>query len=93
MKKHQKLTWRQLLAGAGLLLLFAGLTLFLSGPHRNQQKFRQAAQELFRQEMVHNTLNMHYTVAYPGNFGIQDYEAILPGYVPGDKKASLADLK
>lgn len=93
MKKHQKLTWRQLLAGAGLLLLFAGLTLFLSGPHRNQQKFRQAAQELFRQEMVHNTLNMHYTVAYPGNFGIQDYEAILPGYVPGDRKASLADLK
>jgi len=50
LKKHQKLTWRQLLAGAGLLLLFAGLTLFLSGPHRNQQKFRQAAQELFRRK-------------------------------------------
>lgn len=93
MRKHHKLTWRQLLAGAGLLLLFAFLTLLLSGPRRNEQKFRHAARELFQQEMIHNTLNMHYTVARPEDFGIQDYEALLPGYVPGDKKTTLADLR
>ncbi|MDE6673516.1 MAG: hypothetical protein K2K19_01695, partial [Acetatifactor sp.] len=82
MKRHHKLTWRQLLTGAGLLLLFAILTLLLFGPHRNEEKFQRAAQELFRQEMVNNTLNMHYTIAHPGDFGIPEYEAALPGYVP-----------
>ncbi len=83
MKKHRKLTWRQLLTGAGLLLLFAILTLLLFGPRRNEEKFQSAASELFRQEMVHNTLNMHYTIAHPEAFGIREYEALLPGYIPG----------
>ncbi len=93
MKKHHKLTWRQLLTGAGLLLLFAILTLLLFGPRRNEEKFHQAAEELFRQEMVHNTLNMHYTIAYPKNFGIQDYEALLPGYVPGTRELQLKEMQ
>lgn len=93
MKKHHKLTWRQLLTGAGLLLLFAILTLLLFGPRRNEEKFRRAAQELFRQEMVHNTLNMHYTVAHPEDFGIREYEALLPGYVPGSRELQLEELE
>lgn len=93
MKKHHKLTWRQLLTGAGLLLLFAILTLLLSSPRRNGEKFHQAAEELFRQEMVHNTLNMHYTIAYPKNYGIQDYEALLPGYVPGLRELQLEEMQ
>ncbi|MDE7222815.1 MAG: DUF885 family protein, partial [Acetatifactor sp.] len=93
MKKHHKLTWQQLLTGAGLLLLFAILTLLLSGPRRNEEKFERSAQELFRQEMIHNTLNMHYTIAHPGDFGIQDYEALLPGYVPGTRELALEEME
>lgn len=93
MKRHHKLTWRQLLTGAGLLLLFAILTLLLFGPHRNEEKFQHAAQELFRQEMVHNTLNMHYTIAHPEDFGIPEYEAVLPGYVPGTRELQLKEME
>lgn len=93
MKRHHKLTWRQLLTGAGLLLLFAILTLLLFGPHRNEEKFQRNAQELFRQEMVHNTLNMHYTIAHPEDFGILEYEAVLPGYVPGTRELQLKEME
>lgn len=93
MKKHHKLTWRQLLTGAGLLLLFAILTLLLSGPRRNEEKFEHSAQELFRQEMIHNTLNMHYTIAHPGDFGILEYEALLPGYVPSTRELALEEME
>lgn len=91
MKRHHKLTWRQLLTGAGLLLLFAILTLLLFGPRRNEEKFQRAAQELFRQEMVNNTLNMHYTIAHPEDFGIPEYEAVLPGYVPNASELQLKE--
>lgn len=91
MKRHHKLTWRQLLTGAGLLLLFAILTLLLFGSHRNDEKFQRAAWELFHQEMVNNTLNMHYTIAHPGDFGISEYEAVLPGYVPGTRELQLKE--
>lgn len=91
MKRHHKLTWRQLLTGAGLLLLFAILTLLLFGPRRNEEKFQRAAQELFRQEMVNNTLNMHYTIAHPEDFGISEYEAVLPGYVPNASELQLKE--
>ncbi len=93
MKRHHKLTWRQLLTGAGLLLLFAILTLFLFGPRRNEEKFQRAAQELFRQEMINNTLNMHYTIAHPGDFGILEYEAALPGYVPDTRELQLKEME
>lgn len=93
MKKHYKLTWRQLLTGVGLLLLFAILTLLLSGSHRNEEQFRRNAQELFQQEMVHNTLNMHYTIAHPEDFGIQSYEALLPGYVSDTRELQLKEME
>lgn len=93
LKKHHKLTWRQLLTGTGLLLLFAILTFLLSGSRRNEEKFRHAAQELFRQEMIHNTLNMHYTIAHPEDFGILEYEARLPGYVPGVGESQLKEME
>lgn len=69
-----------LLCLAGTLLLLAG---YLS-PHNVSRRFRQATSRLFHEEMLANTLNMHYTIAHPENFGITDYDAILPGYA-GDK--------
>ncbi len=69
-----------LLCLAGTLLLAAG---YLS-THNDSRRFRQATSRLFCEEMLANTLNMHYTIAHPEDFGITDYEAILPGYA-GDK--------
>lgn len=93
MRKHNKLTWRQLLAAIVLLLLFTALTLFLYHFHNNKQQFQHAAEELFQEEMLQNTLNMHYTIAYPDAFGIRDYEAALPGYVSGSRQTQLEALE
>lgn len=69
------------------LLLLTGVFILLVGyhsTHNDSRRFRQATSRLFREEMLANTLNMHYTIAHPEDFGITDYEAILPGYA-GDK--------
>lgn len=91
LKKYRKLTWLQLLTGAGLLLLFTVLTL-MAASGRSGRQFRYAADELFQQEMIHNTLNMHYTIAHPTDFGIESYEAVLPGYTSGVRNQQLEDL-
>ncbi|MBR6666649.1 MAG: DUF885 domain-containing protein [Lachnospiraceae bacterium] len=71
---------RKLLVGllclTGLLILFAG---YLSTQSDSYQ-FRKATSRLFREEMLSNTLNMHYTLAHPKDFGFKDYEVRLPGY-------------
>lgn len=65
-----------LLCLAGIFILLAG---FLS-THNDSRRFRQATSRLFCEEMLANTLNMHYTIAHPEDFGITDYEVLLPGY-------------
>lgn len=75
------------------MLFFAALTLFLFSSSRGEEKFRRAAEELFRQELIHNTINMHYTIAHPDDYGIGDYTARLPGYVPGTEESQLEELE
>ncbi|MBP3351498.1 MAG: DUF885 domain-containing protein [Lachnospiraceae bacterium] len=78
-----------LLCLAGTLLLLAG---YLS-THNDSRRFRQATYQLFREEMLANTLNMHYTIAHPEDFNIMDYEAILPGYTGGNHQESRQALE
>ena len=78
-----------LLCLAGTLLLLAG---YLS-THNDSRRFRQATYQLFREEMLANTLNMHYTIAHPKKFNITDYEAILPGYTGANHQESRQSLE
>lgn len=73
----------------GLVVLLSGLFLTNSTP----RKFQNACEELFQEEMLANTLNMHYTLAYPENYGIQKYDAILPAYSKTDRTESQAALR
>ncbi len=41
---------------------------------------------LFKADIVLNTINLHYTLAYPENYGIDDYEVNLGMYSPDDHK-------
>ncbi len=78
------------------LLCLTCAILLLAGYHSTQndsRRFRQAASRLFREEMLANTLNMHYTIAHPENFGITDYEAILPSYTGGNHQKSWQALE
>lgn len=71
---------KQLLVMCGLLLAFTCSTAFLFGYKRDEKLFAGITSELFTEEMKSNTLNMHYTLAYPENFGIYDYEPVLSCY-------------
>ena len=44
------------------------------------EAFDRCMEELFRDEISLNTINMHYTLAYPENYGITDYEVSLGTY-------------
>jgi uncharacterized protein (DUF885 family) len=71
---------RQLAVGLGVLGLFLGITLLLFLYRGDEHQFTQMTGSLFREEMRENTLNMHYTIAWPIDFGIYQYEPVLPGY-------------
>lgn len=63
-----------------LCLLFS---LFISGCGSTPLKedlpadFSSFSDQLFRTEICSNTIDLHYTLAYPENYGIEDYEVTL----------------
>ena len=63
-----------------LLLAFIFLTLFLFSYQKDEKRFTNITSRLFTEEMISNTLNMHYTIAFPSDFGICEYDPVLPGY-------------
>lgn len=80
MKKHTPLSPKQLLVTALLLFLFSVLTILLFLHGQDEKRFTNLTSRLFTQEMTTNTLNMHYSLAFPEQFGIYDYEPVLPRY-------------
>ncbi|MCM1027803.1 MAG: DUF885 domain-containing protein [Roseburia sp.] len=80
MKKRSPLTPKQLLLMIAALLAFVALTLFLFRYRNDEKRFENITSRLFTEEMASSTLNMHYTIAFPAEFGIYDYQPLLPGY-------------
>lgn len=66
------------------LLFFCFLTLILSLLFltNNSRRFRGMAEELFYSELSGNTLSLHYTLAYPQDYGFSQ-EVCLPSYEAG----------
>ena len=71
MKKHTSLSVRQILVMAALLLAFSAMTLFLFSFRQDEKRFLNITSRLFVDEMTANTLNMHYSLAFPAEYGIQ----------------------
>lgn len=63
-----------------VFLAFSAMTLFLFAFRQDEKRFVNITSRLFEEEMTANTLNMHYSLAYPANYGIYDYTPVLPGY-------------
>jgi uncharacterized protein (DUF885 family) len=63
-----------------LLAAFTILTIVLYNSKSDEQRFHDITSRLFKSEIKSNTLNMHYTIAYPENFGITDYQPTLSCY-------------
>lgn len=80
MKKHSPVSFRQMLFGIVFLLLFSCMVIFLFSYRRDEKRFTSITADLFAGEMKSNTLSMHYTLANPADFGIDDYEPVLSCY-------------
>ncbi len=80
MRNSNRSPMRRSLWLAGLAAIATAFLLFVSSCRKEELLFHSLATDLFQDEMLSNTLNMHYTLAYPRNFGIQDYEVVLPCY-------------
>lgn len=87
MKSHTRTVLRRILFVSG----FSAVFLFTY--RRDEQLFTRLSSQLFQEEMCANTLNMHYTLAYPVNFGIYDYDAVLPCYSCEEHLSSQAETE
>lgn len=57
------------------------------------EAFDAYTEELFLEDVVENTINLHYTLAYPENFGITDYEPSLGTYSLEEMESSYEELE
>ena len=91
MKKHTPLSIKQMLVMAALLFAFSSMTIFLFTFRQDEKRFSNITAQIFVDEMTANTLNMHYSLAIPANYGIYDYDVIFPGYsAEGTKNGQIA---
>jgi len=67
-----------------ILIAVLCVTLFLALT-QTSRSFHSFTKDLFRSELSGNTLSLHYVVAYPENFGLQDTEVALPVFSPDNK--------
>ena len=65
---------RKYLISALVLILGAGAVLFFAkihGTDSENTQFEKYIDQIFREELEGNTLNLHYTLAYPEDYGIK----------------------
>lgn len=77
-------------------LPFLSLLLFYFFTYHNNtdtKKFNKLTNTLFENEMRSNTLGMHYTLAYPENYGISEYDAVLPTYAGTANDCSILNYR
>ena len=55
--------------------------------------FDTYTEQLFLDEIALNTINLHYTLAYPENFGITEYEPSLGSFDVEEMKQSYGEMK
>ena len=57
------------------------------------ERFTEFSEELFRSELLGNTINLHYTLAYPEERGIDKYDIVLPTVSADSEKENYADTR
>lgn len=76
-----------------LLVTFGLSLLFLFAYHKDSRYFTELTAELFKSELIPNTLSMHYTLANPSDYGIYSYDAALPVFSPQQQLEGNARLE
>lgn len=93
----KKMTGKQWFFCFFLLCLLTGLSLSVLLWTNDSRKFKKLSEELFYSDLSGNTLSLHYTLAYPENYGFSE-DVILASYTPdedngeNDIRATLNEL-
>ncbi len=74
-------------------ILLSGCTMPGNLGETTGEKFDEYMDELFREEIAANTINLHYTLAYPENYGITDYEVSIGNFTLEGMEQSYEELK
>ena len=76
-----------------LLLCGLGLMLWKSQSASDSEKFDAYIDQLFKEDITANTINLHYTLAYPENYGITDYVVTLGNYSTDNIEEAYQELE
>lgn len=82
-----------------VLCLFLVFCLFLTGcsgislGKSEGERFDEYTEAIFKEEIAQNTINLHYTLAYPENYGITDYDISLGEFTMEDFGDSADELE
>lgn len=82
-----------------VLCLFLVFCLFLTGcsgislGKSEGERFDEYTEAIFKEEIAQNTINLHYTLAYPENYGITDYDISLGEFTMEDFEDSADELE
>lgn len=76
-KKKLKNKFPVLLITVLILLILVLITALYQLPHTEDDKFEAFTGKMFLSEVQGNTLNLHYTLADPSSYGIEDYPITL----------------
>ena len=87
---------RKYLISALVLILGAGAVLFfikIHGTDSENTQFEKYIDQIFREELEENTLNLHYALAYPEDYGIKGYSVSLGTMDPDALEDSLEETR
>ncbi len=66
------------------------LCLYLYGT-KDARQFEQLSRDLLYTELSGNTINLHYTLAYPENYGLSADPILPPSFTDGDTRAQVTE--
>lgn len=75
------------------LLLLTGCQNESEVGRTEEERFEEFSNELFKEDIVENTINLHYTLAYPEDYGITDYEVSLGDFSIEELEDNEKELK
>ena len=75
------------------MLLFILFTLFLYSRSHEDSRFETYAEKFFLSELCSNPINLHYTLADPAAYGIDEKTLTLPVYHAGQATEDLESIR
>ncbi len=85
---------RSILSGVLICVLLMNGCAGLGSVGRNErERFDEYTEKLFKEDIAENTINLHYTLAYPENYDITDYKISLGSFTMEEFEENEKELR